>query len=456
MRNADVLQRSYELAVAWLRGLPGRHVGARLGRDALLARLGGPLPEAGSDPISVLESFASAADPGLVATPGPRYFGYVIGATLPVALAADWLTSAWDQNAAQQQVSPASAAVEEVTIGWLLELLGLPTSASAGLVTGGQTANFTALLAARNEVYARAGWDVERDGLIGAPPLRVVAGAEAHASIFAALRMLGLGTGHAQRVEADSQGRMIPEELKRILNTGGQPTIVCAQAGNVNSGAFDPLEEISKLAREHGAWLHVDGAFGLWALASAHLRWLARGAERADSWSIDAHKWLNVPYDCGIALTAHPRAHRAATTASAAYLEVNQGPERHPFEWVPEHSRRARANSVYVAMRTLGRSGIAALVDRCCALATRMAEQLSMAPGVRVLNEVVLNQVLVRIGDSDERTRSVISRVQEQGTCWLGGTTWQGQTAIRISVSSHSTTEEDADRSVRAILEAAA
>jgi glutamate/tyrosine decarboxylase-like PLP-dependent enzyme len=395
-------------------------------------------------------------DPGLIASAGPRYFGFVTGAGLPAAMATEWLSAAWNQNVSLNALSPAGAAVEEVTIGWLLELLGLPRECSMGFVTGGQTANFTCLLAARNEAYRRAGWDVERDGLQGAPALRVIAGAEAHISLFASLRMLGFGTARVELVEADGQGRMKAAELRRVLGARGNgPAIVCAQAGNVNSGAFDPLAEIVDAAHAAGAWVHVDGAFGLWAAASPRYRALSAGSHRADSWATDAHKWLNVPYDCGVAITAHPGAHRAATTASASYLTNAGGPERNPFEWVPEASRRGRAFPVYVALRTLGREGVADLVDRSCALAARMASALAAAPEVRVINEVALNQALVRFGDSDEKTRQVIARVQRDGTCWVGGTTWHGVHAMRISVSGWSTTEADADASVQAILRAA-
>ncbi|MFL5311224.1 MAG: pyridoxal phosphate-dependent decarboxylase family protein [Myxococcales bacterium] len=454
--HRELFRRAAQLATEYLESLPERPVGARATREELVAALGGPLPERGEDPLASLDRFARAMDPGLVASAGPRYFGFVTGAGLPAAMATDWLASAWNQNVSLNALSPAGAAAEEVAIGWILELLGLPQECSVGFVTGGQTANFTCLLAARNEVYRRAGWDVERDGLLGAPPLRVVAGAEAHISVFAALRMLGFGTARVELVEADAQGRMIAAALRRTLAArSGTPTIVCAQAGNVNSGAFDPVREIVEAAHAVDAWVHVDGAFGLWAAASPRRRVLLAGAHGADSWATDGHKWLNVPYDCGIAITAHPRAHRAATTASAAYLTNASGPERNPFEWVPEASRRGRALPVYVALRTLGRAGVSELVDRCCALAARMASALAAAPGVRVLNEVVLNQALVRFGESDDKTREVIARVQRDGTCWVGGTNWHGMHAMRLSVSGWSTTEADVDASVEAILRAA-
>jgi glutamate/tyrosine decarboxylase-like PLP-dependent enzyme len=450
----EILRRAFELSSAFLDGAAERFVGARASYAELLDALGGALPETGEEPIAALERFARAMEPGLVANAGPRYFGFVVGAGLPAAMAADWLATAWNQNVSLNVLSPAGAAAEEVAARWLRELLGLPAQASCGFVTGGQTANFTCLLAARNEVLRHAGWDVERDGLPGAPRLRVVVGEEVHVSMLAALRMAGLGDGNVERVEVDGQGRMVPAALERTLRGARGPLVVCAQAGNVNTGAFDPLDQIVPIAHEHGAWVHVDGAFGLWAAASPSLRALVRGHAAADSWATDGHKWLNVPYDCGLAFTAHPEAHRRATTASAAYLTA-AATERNPFEWVPEASRRGRALPVYLALRTLGRAGTASLVDRSCALARRMAHALAAHPRARVLNDVVLNQVLVRFGDSDESTRAVIAAVQGEGTCWVGGTVWHGVAAMRISVSGWSTTEADADRSVAAMLRAA-
>jgi len=445
----DVFERAYRIASSYRQEVGNRPVGARASREELLEALSGPLPEKGEDPALALESFARAADPGLVASAGPRYFGFVTGSGLPQAVAADWLVSAWNQNASFQIASPAAAAVEEVAIGWLLELLGLPPGVSCGFVTGGQTANFTCLLAARNEVLRRAGWDVEARGLSGAPPVRIVAGAEVHVSMLAALRMLGFGTDCLEQVEVDGQGRMVPSALREKIANAQGPLIVCAQAGNVNTGAFDSLGEIVEIARERSAWVHVDGAFGLWAAVSPWLRGLLAGHERADSWATDAHKWLNVPYDCGIAFTAHPEAHRRATTASASYFSLDT--ERNPFEWVPEASRRGRAIPVYVALRTLGRRGVADLVERSCALARRMGSALASQPGITILNNVVLNQVLVRFGDSDQETAAVIAEVQREGTCWAGGTRWQGRTAMRLSISGYGTSEADVDRSAAAI-----
>lgn len=454
------LTQAQQASLAYLESLPQRPVGTPIGVDALRAALGGPLPDEAMDPGRVVAELAAAADPGLVATPSGRFFGFVIGGATPAALAADWLTAAWDQNAGLYVASPAAAVVEEVAAGWLLDLLGLSADSSVGFVTGGQMANYTCLAAARHRVLRDAGWDVEVDGLIGAPPVRVLAGAGRHDTVDRSLRFLGLGTGCIEAVEVDDQGRMRPDALEVALGAAAGPTIVCAQAGNVNSGAIDPLPAICQLAHQRAAWVHVDGAFGLWAAATPSLRPLVAGAEAADSWATDAHKWLNVPYDCGVAICAHPDAHRGAMSVHAGYLIHAEGGERDEMDWNPEFSRRARAFPVYAGLRTLGRSGVAELVDRCCRLARRFADRLDAADGVEVLNEVVLNQVLVRFhgrgGDDDAHTRAVIRRVQQDGTCWMSGTTWLGGAAMRISVSNWSTDEDDVDRSLEAILRCAA
>ncbi len=458
--GSSLLRHVAELAEAFLQGATKRPVAAAASLDELRTALGGPLGEQGAGPAQVIDDLACGAERGIVASAGPRYFGFVIGGSVPAALAADWLTSAWDQNAGLYATSPAASVVEEAAASWLLELFGLPATAGVGFVTGCQMANLTGLAAARHAVLRRVGWDVERQGLQGAPTVRVVIGDEAHVTILSSLRLLGLGSDRAQRVPTDGQGRMLPDALRRVLAAGDGPTIVCAQAGNVNTGAFDPLDVIGPITRERGAWLHVDGAFGLWAAASPALRHHVRGLTFADSWATDAHKWLNVPYDCGIVIVADAAAQRAAMGAQASYLVQSAGGERDPFEWVPEFSRRARGFVVWAALRSLGRRGVAELVERCSRLAARMAERLASTPGVRVLNEVVLNQVLVRFeppagGDADAFTKKVIARVQRDGTCWLGGTLWHDMHAMRISVSNWSTTEEDADRSAAAILAAA-
>ncbi|MDQ3871072.1 MAG: aminotransferase class V-fold PLP-dependent enzyme [Chloroflexota bacterium] len=458
----DLLHRTADVAVAFLDGLPERRVSPRAGIEDLRSALGGALPEDGTDPAAVIDDLARAADGGLVASAGPRYFGFVIGGSIPAAVAADWLTAAWDQNAGLYATSPAASVVEEVVAAWLLELFGLPPDAGVGFTTGAQMASFTCLAAARHSVLARVGWDVEEDGLSGAPRINVVTGAEAHVTILAALRMLGVGSRAVIRVPTDEQGRMRADLLRDSLRGCEGPTIVCAQAGNVNTGSFDPLAEVASAAREHGAWLHVDGAFGLWAATSPTLRSHLDGLEQADSWTTDAHKWLNVPYDSGIAIVRDANAQQAAMTLGAAYYVETVGRERDPYGWVPEASRRARGFAIYAALRSLGRAGVAELVERCCSLACRMAERLARAPGVRVLNEVVLNQVLVRFsprdGDvsaTDALTREVIARVQADGICWLGGTTWHDMPAMRISVSNWSTTEADIDGSADAIVRAA-
>jgi glutamate/tyrosine decarboxylase-like PLP-dependent enzyme len=454
-----VLEQAHDLAQQFLGALRERRVRATASVEALRARLRQPLPEEGIQPERVIADLAHDADPGLVATAGPRFLGFVIGGSLPVAIAADWLTSTWDQNAGGFIASPAASVVEEVTASWLLELFGLPKTASVGFVTGGQMATFTCLAAARHSVLDEVGWDVEERGLIGAPRVHVVVGEEAHVTVFTALRMLGFGMGTVKRIEPDRQGRMRLDRLCKVLGTCDGPTIVCTQAGNVNTGAFDPLEEIAEAARGHGAWLHVDGAFGLWAAVSPSACRHVAGMEKADSWAVDAHKWLNVPYDSGFAIVADAAAHRAATTTSAAYLVRSTGEERDPNEWTPELSRRARGFAVYAALRALGRRGITEIVERCCMIARSMAARLRNVPGVEVLNDVVLNQVLVRFvppdgGDADAFTREVIAYVQREGVCWPSATTWQGKTAMRISVCNWSTTQDDGARSVAAIRDA--
>jgi glutamate/tyrosine decarboxylase-like PLP-dependent enzyme len=411
------------------------------------------------EPREVVADLVAAADPGVVASGSGRFFGFVIGGANPAALAADWLTSAWDQNAGLYVLGPAASVVEEVAGEWLAELFGLPVGMSVGYVTGAQMANFTGLAAALHEVLRRAGWDLATGGLWGAPRVRVLAGAGRHGTIDRALRFLGVGTSAIVEVDADRQGRMQPAALAAALQQGSGPAIVCAQVGNVNSGAIDPVGEICTIAHEHDAWVHVDGAFGLWAGASPRLRPLVAGVELADSWATDAHKWLNVPYDSGLIFCAHPDAHRAAMGIRAGYLMHSAGDERDALDYGPEHSRRARGFAIYAAIRALGREGIADLVERCAAFASRFAERLAAADRVEVLNDVILNQVLVRFlaadGDHDAHTRRVIERVQHDGTCWMSGTTWQGQAAMRISVSNWSTDQADVDRAVAAILRCA-
>jgi len=450
----DVLRLTADYAAEFHRTIDDRPVRATASFEELREALGGPLPEESSEDVQVVAELIAAAEPGVVGTQTGRYFGFVIGSALPASMAADWLATSWDQNGFSVVTSPVAAAVEDVAAGWLVELLGLPENVSSGFVTGGQGANTTALAAARQHVLAAAGWDVAREGLNGAPRIRVLAGAERHVTIDRSLRLLGLGTTSLEIVPADGQGRMRADALRAALEAGKGPTIVSAQAGNVNTGAFDPLGEIAEACERADAWLHVDGAFGLWAAASPRYRHLVEGSERADSWATDAHKWLNVPYDSGLVFCRHPDAQAEAMAVAASYLQRGGG--RSPSDWVPESSRRARGFAVWAALRVLGRSGVADLVDRCCEHARSFADLLGAKPEVEILNEVVLNQVLVRFGGGDETTREVVRRVQEDGTCWLGATHWQGQAAMRISVSSFRTTADDVERSVGAILAAAA
>ena len=443
------LTEAYERATAYLDGLPERRVGPRATAGELREALGGPLPAGPTDPRKVIARLAEGVEDGLLPSGSGRFFGFVFGGATPASLAADWLTTTWDQNAGLYAASPAAAVVEEVAAAWLVELFGLPTGTSVGFVTGAQMANFTGLAAARHEVLRRAGWDVERDGLVGAPPIRVLAGAERHDTIDRALRFLGLGTNCIVPIAVDDQGRMRVDALEASL-TDDAPQIVCAQVGNVNTGAIDAVRDICERAHEHQAWVHVDGAFGLWATVSEQLRPLVDGIELADSWASDAHKWLNVPYDSGLVLCAHSEPHRAAMSIRAAYLIQDENGERDPMDYNPEFSRRARGIPVYAAIRALGRSGIAEIVDRCHAMAQRFADALR-AEGVEVLNEVVLNQILVRFGD-DELTRRVVAAVQREGTCWMSGTTWQGTAAMRISVTNWTTGAADIDRSAAAVV----
>ena len=464
--HRTLLHQTADLAADYLDGVERRPVGGTATHEELLAALGGPMPDRGEAAGEVIADLAGAADPGIVASAGPRYFGFVIGGSLPSTVAADWLTTAWDQNGFAFVMSPAGSVVEEVTAGWLLDVFGLPAGSSVGFASGATMATFTGLAAARHRVLQRAGWDVEADGLIGAPEIAVVLGAEAHATVLASLQMVGLGSRRPLRVEADGQGRMRPDRLREVLaGVIDRPVIVSAQSGNVNTGAFDPMDEIVEAVRElPNAWLHVDGAFGLWAAASPSMRHHVAGIAGADSWTTDAHKWLNVPYDCGIAIVRDPEAHQAAMSFGAAYYVPGEGAKRDSGNWVADSSRRSRAFTVYAALRELGRDGLADLVDRCCALARRMADDLREAPGASILNDVELNQVLVRFEPpgggtaeaADDFTRRVVAAVQADGTCWLGGTTWHGMAAMRISVSNWSTTEADIDVSAAAIRRCAA
>jgi glutamate/tyrosine decarboxylase-like PLP-dependent enzyme len=452
---SGLLRYAAETAASYRASLGGRQVPAERGLDELREALGGPLPAGSSPAREVVEALVGAAEGGLVATAGPRFFGFVIGGALDAATAADMLASGWDQCAFNPVLSPAAFVAEEVAGRWLKELLGLPPTASVGFVTGAQAANTVGLAAGRHRVLGDAGWDVEARGLRDAPPVRVVAGRERHATIDRALRLLGFGTGVVEAVAADGNGAMDGDDLVRVLRGRSPgPTIVCLQAGNVNTGAVDPLRAACETARGHGAWVHVDGAFGLWGAASPRTRHLLDGVDLADSWACDGHKWLNVPYDSGFAVCAHPDVHTRAVSYTASYLVGSDGTTTGAADYTLESSRRARGFATWAALRQLGREGVADLVERNCALARRFADGL-VAGGAEIANDVVLNQVLVGFGD-DARTDRVVEGVQRDGTCWLGGTTWRGRRLMRVSVSNWSTTEADVDVSVEAILRIAA
>jgi glutamate/tyrosine decarboxylase-like PLP-dependent enzyme len=447
----DLLTAAAGHAASYLESLNDRPVRAQLDPSAVGDAFDWSLPEHPVHAEVVLDELVEQAEQGIAALGSPRYFGFVIGGTLPAALAADWMTSTWDQNAGLAAITPSLAAIEELTGAWLLDLLGLPRSASFAFVTGCQMAHVTALAAARQRVLSDEGWDVGRDGLIGAPAIRVLAGEERHVSVDRALRLLGLGTQALEPVAVDERGAMRPAALAEALLRRRGPTIVCAQAGNLNTGAVDQLDSICRISHRAGAWVHVDGAFGMWAAASPRHRGLLRGCGDADSWATDAHKWLNVPYDCGLAFVADREAHMRAMSVTASYLEQG-GPVRDPLDWTPEFSRRARAVPVYAALRSLGRSGVAELVDRLCACAQRFAWRLAEHEGITVAAQG-LNQVLVHAED-DEATDAMVAAVQREGTCWMSATTWGGRRCMRISVSNWQTTYEDVDRSVEAIAHA--
>jgi len=432
-------------AKRYAKNLQSRQVFPSAGALEKLRTLDIPLQDNPLSPVEVLSLLDEIGSPATVASTGSRYYGFVVGGALPAALAANLLAGVWDQNAGLEVASPVATALEDISIQWLLSLLGLPMDAGVGFVTGATMANFTGLAAARHVVLEKAGWDVERSGLFGAPPVTVVVGEEVHVSLLKALSMLGLGRERVVRVEVDGQGRMCAD---RIPDPQG-PTIVCAQAGNVNTGAFDPIADICEVIRKkENTWLHVDGAFGLWAAASPNRAYLTHGIQQADSLAADAHKWLNVPYDSGLVFVRDAQALVAAMSTSAAYL-IDSG-KREPSHYVPELSRRARGVKVWAALRSLGKKGLADLIEMNCRQATRFAEGLKAA-GHTILNDVVLNQVLVSFADA-ETTDRVIRRVQEEGTCWCGGTTWQGERAMRISVSSWKTTDQDIEFSLNAIL----
>ncbi len=452
---ADLLRKAASEAATFRASLDQRAVSQPVETDALRSSFGGELQDEPRAAVDVFDELVKAADAGLVGTVGPRFFGFVTGGALPAATAADVLAAGWDQCAFNATLSPAALAAEHVAGTWAKELLGVPSGASVGFVTGAQEANTVALASARHHVLVERGWDVEQDGLAAAPPVRVVASEERHATIDRSLRLLGLGNAAVRPVKADANGAIDTADLERVLGQTDEATIVCLQAGNVNTGACDDLEAACEIAHRHQAWVHVDGAFGLWAAAAPRRKHLVAGVESADSWACDAHKWLNVPYDSGLVFVSRPDVHVSAASYTAAYLVGSgQGAAGGGSDFALQSSRRARGFAVWAALRELGRQGVADLVERTCQLATRFADQLAAA-GAEIANDVVLNQALVSFG-SDAATDAVIEGVQRDGTCWMGGTTWRGRRYMRISVSNHATTEADVDRSVDAILRAMA
>jgi len=452
----DLFQSIVQSAVRYRKSLPDRPVGVRASYDELKSLLDAVLPEDGESPETAVRKLMAGVEQGLIHSTGPRYFGFVVGGSSPASVAADWLTSAWDQNAQVYASSPAASIVEEVVARWILELLGLPATAGVGFTTGTQMAHLTALSVARNSVLRDRGWDVDSDGLQGAPHIRILCGDCCHATIHTAVSMMGLGAGNIREIPSDGEGRMRLDAFRRELEANTDPTIVCVQAGNVNTGAFDPIGEIITPSKNRGAWVHVDGAFGLWAAASPRFSHLVAGVDQADSWATDAHKWLNVPYDSGIAIIRKSEAHLGFKTARCAYAGPAHAAGRDGSQWAPENSRRARGFVLYAALRNLGRRGVADIVERCCGLAKSFASQLAQIPDARIINAVVLNQVLCRIepagiADLDSFNASLASRIQQAGICWIGTTRWQGKTMLRISVSNSTTTGADVSLSVAGV-----
>ncbi len=458
--QAGLFSDAAQRAASFREPLPDRQQRPLADYSEMLRRLAAPTPETGLPAGEVIAALDEQMQPGLHAMAGARFFGWVIGASHPVGVAADWLASAWGQNAGNHQASPAAAATETVAAGWLLDLLGLPREASVGFVTGATVANFVCLAAARSEVLRRVGWDVEARGLFGAPPIKVVIGDDAHTTVFSALQLLGLGHDRVVRVATDTQGRIEAEAFAVALKASEGPAIAVLQAGQINTGASDPFRRLMPFAHRHGAWIHVDGAFGLWARASAQTAEQVAGVEEADSWATDGHKWLQTPYDSGYAIIRDSQAHRRAMTAAASYLPEVAAGERDPSHFVPELSRRARGFPSWAMIRHLGRAGIAAMIERHCALARRIAQALESEPGISVLNQVCLNQIAVRFGselpvaEGDALTQAVIARLQADGTCFAGGARWRGRAIMRLSVISWQTDTTDADATVAAILSA--
>jgi len=445
----ELLNETAERAIRYIESLPERRVAPSKDAVEALAAFRVPFPAEPISPSSLLKQLDELGSPATMAMPGPRFFGFVIGGALPATVAANWLATAWDQNSGLYTTTPVTAVLEQIALDWLLDVLRLPPESGGAFVTGATVANFTALAAARHGVLARAGWNVEADGLFGAPPITIITSAETHPTVYKSLGMLGLGRNRALRVPVDDQGRLRAEALPAISG----PTIVCVQAGNVNTGSFDPIPEVCERVHQAGGWVHVDGAFGLWARATPAHAHLAAGLEAADSWATDAHKWLNVPYDSGVAFVRAADSLRASMAITAEYLPTETD-YRNPSDFTPELSRRGRGIEVWAALGSLGRSGLTEMIERNCRQARRFAEGFAAA-GYEVLNDVVLNQVLVSFGER-EKTNRIINEIQKDGTCWCGGTVWQGKTAMRISVSCWATTDADVERSLEAMLRIAA
>jgi glutamate/tyrosine decarboxylase-like PLP-dependent enzyme len=448
------LTRAAEAAIAYRADVATAERSPVASYAAMLDAFAGPVPESGGDAEAIIAELVERATPGIRAQTGPRFFGWVIGQSHPTGVAADWLTSAWGQNAANLTAAPAASAIEAVAAGWLLDLLGLPAEASVGFVTGATVANFVCLAAARSEVLRRVGWDVEADGMFGAPPITVLIGADAHATVFSGLKYLGLGAKRVRAVATDDAGRMLPAAFAAALAEASGPVIAIAQAGQINTGASDPFAEIAPLARAAGAWLHVDGAFGLWAQACPSRAHLTLGVELADSWATDGHKWLQTPYDSGFAIVRDAEAHARAMAISASYLPPAEGAERDPSTYVPELSRRARGFPAWAMIRQLGRAGIAEMVERHCAVAADMGARVAAEPGVRLIVQPELNQFMLRFGDSDDATKKVIARVQEDAVAYIGGAEWRGEWVMRVSVTSGATTIDEGRVAAEAVIAA--
>ncbi len=451
----DVMAKAASHAIAYRRTIAGAPTTPVADYAIIHAAFAAPTPQEGLPADRVIADLVAHATPGIRASTGPRFYGWVIGNSHPVGVAADWLTAAWGQNAANVLAAPAAAAVEAVAAGWLLDLLGLPTTASVGMVTGATVANFVCLAAARSAALQRVGWDVESDGLFGAPPVPVLIGADAHATVYSALKYLGFGTKRVVEIPTDALGRMIPVELERALaSAGSNPAIVIAQAGQINTGASDPFTEIAPIARAHGAWLHVDGAFGLWAKVAPDRAHLVAGVEDADSWATDGHKWLQTPYDCGFAIVRDAEAHRRAMAISASYLPPAEGAERDPSSYVPELSRRARGFATWAMIRHLGRDGLAEMVERHCRIAAYMSTALAIEPGITLVAPVELNQFMLRFSDDDAATLATVAQVQQDAIAFIGSSQWRGAWVMRVSVTSDATTMADADVTIAAVIDA--